>query len=173
MRKLKVVTGYVPIMGHPGTPAEYGALGERLRELKAPVQPFYGAITSCWLYKLIEVLPFSPIWAVAENPQKNTLAFHCVQHQKFDWLYQASRMDDEADTFVWLDYGIMHVSGVTPAVINNFLERVKKNDTAIPGCWPIGPIDDDTPCWRFCGGLMVVDRRDVQPLKNLVQVITM
>ena len=171
--KVKVVTGYIPIAGHPRTPAEYGALGEQLRDLKAPVQPFYGVVTSCWLYDLIRTLPFEPIWAVADNPQKNTLAYHCVQHQKFQWLYDAMKMDNDSDVFVWLDYGICHVPGVTPGVINAFLDRVKRNDTAIPGCWPVGNVDDSFPCWRFCGGLMVVDRRDVQPLKNMLKAITM
>lgn len=173
MQKIKIVTGYVPIAGHPRTPKEYGEFGEKLKELKAPVQPFYGVVTSCWLYDLIRALPFEPVWSVADNPQKNTLAYHCVQHQKFDWLYQASKLDDEADTFVWLDYGITHVPGVTPAVINTFLDRVKKRDMAIPGCWPIGEIDDSKPCWRFCGGLMVVPRKHIQPLKNLIQAIVM
>lgn len=173
MVSLKVVTGYVPITNHPRTPEEYGRLGEKLRQLKAPVQPFYGNVTSCWLYQLIDKLPFTPQWAVSDNPKKNTLAYHCVNHQKFDWLYQASRLDTEADTFVWLDYGIMHVPGVTPAVINDFLDHVRKGDLAIPGCWPVGQIDDAHPCWRFCGGLMVVPREYVQPLKNLIQAIVM
>src|ERR1700684_2568495 len=130
MIKLKVVTGYIPIAGHPRSVAEYGAAGEQLRELKAPVHPFYGVVTSTWLYKLIEALPFQPVWAVADNPQKNTLAFHCTQYEKFNWLYQASQMDQDADTFIWIDYGIIgHVPGVTPGVINAFLERVRKRVT--------------------------------------------
>jgi hypothetical protein len=173
MASLKVVTGYVPLADHPRSAQEYGALGERLRELKAPVQPFYQAVTSCWLYKMIEALPFTPQWAVADNPKKNTLAYHCVNHEKFRWLYEASRMDQEPDVFVWLDYGIMHVPGVTPSVINEFLERVRKDDLAIPGCWPVGQIDDSHPCWRFCGGLMVVPRASIQPLKNLIQAMVM
>lgn len=173
MAKVKVVTGYIPIAGHPRTPQEYGALGEQLRELKVPVQPFYSAVTATWLYNLIKALPFEPIWSVDDFPEKNTLAYHCVQHEKFNWLYQAAQMDPDPDVFVWLDYGICHVPGVTPNVINEFLDRVKKNDTAIPGCWPVGQVDDRRPCWRFCGGVMVVDRRDVQPLKNLIQAIAL
>jgi hypothetical protein len=173
MVQVKVVTGYVPIADHPRSPKEYGALGEKLRELKTPVQPFYQAVTSCWLYQMIEQLPFGPTWSVADNPQKNTLAYHCANHEKFRWLYEAARMDQEPDVFVWIDYGIMHVPGVTSAVINAMLDRVRKDDLAIPGCWPVGQIDDARPCWRFCGGLMVVPREYVQPLKNLIQAITM
>lgn len=171
--KVKVVTGYIPIAGHPRGPGEYGALGEKLRELKAPVQPFYGRETSTWLFDLINALKFAPTWSVADNPQKNTLAYHCVQHQKFQWLFDAMKMDDEADSFVWLDYGICHVPGVTPGVINAFLDSVQRGDLAVPGCWPRGDIRDDVPCWRFCGGLLVVPRALVQPLKNLIQAIAM
>lgn len=171
--KVKIVTGYIPIAGHPRTPQEYGAFGEKLKELKAPIHPFYGVVTSTWLYKLIEQLPFDPIWAVSDNPQKNTLAYHCATHQKFQWLYDASRMDDKSDVFVWMDYGLAHIPGWSPAGVNAFLDRIKKNDFAIPGCWPIGEINDDNPCWRFCGGLIVVPRKYVQDYKNLVQAITM
>lgn len=171
--KVKVVTGYIPIAGHPRSAAEYGALGEKLRELKAPVQPFYGAITSTWMYDMIKALPFGPTWSVADNPEKNTLAYHCANHQKFQWLFDATKLDNDADTFVWVDYGICHVPGVTPGVINACLEKVQKADFAIPGCWPRGDIRDDIPCWRFCGGLLVVPRTFVQPLKNLMQAIAL
>lgn len=177
MNKVKVVTGYIPIAGHPRGPAEYGALGEKLKELKAPVQPFYAAITSTWLYQMIERLPFTPVWAISDNAQKNTLPYHCVNHQKFQWLYDATRMDEDSDYFVWIDYGICHVTGIDPAVINDFLDRVKRKPRrhviAVPGCWPIGQIDDEHPCWRFCGGLMVMPRELVQPLKNLVQAMAL
>ena len=49
--KIKVVTGFVPIVGHPRTAAEYGALGEKLGELtdEFSVHPFYQKIEDCWL----------------------------------------------------------------------------------------------------------------------------
>ena len=172
--KVKIVTGYIPIAGHPRSPEEYGKLGEGLRELKAPVHPMYGSVTSTWLYKMIEAMPFEPVWSVADNPHKNTLAYHCVQHEKFNWLYQASVMDKESDVFVWLDYGILHVPGVTAAVINDAIDRIKRRPfVQIPGCWPRGDIDDSEPCWRFCGGFLVVPREFVQPLKNLLQAIVL
>ena len=174
MTNVKVVTGYIPIKDHPRSAEEYGECGEKLRDLKTPVQPFYGNVTSTWLYQMIEALPFYPTWAQADNKKKNTLAFHCVQFQKFQWLYEASRMDQDADTFMWLDYGMIgYVPGVTAAVINGCLDRIRKDDFAIPGCWPIGEINDAFPCWRFCGGLMIVPREYVQSLKNAIQAITM
>ena len=174
MTNVKVVTGYIPIKDFPRSAEEYGECGEKLRAIKAPVQPFYGNVTSTWLYQMVEALPFFPTWAVADNRKKNTLAYHCVQHQKFQWLYEASRMDQDADTFVWLDYGMIgYVPGVTAAVINECLDRIKPDDLAIPGCWPVGEINDAFPCWRFCGGFMVVPREAVQPLKNLIQAVVM
>ena len=37
---------------------------------------------------------------------------------------------------------------------------------AIPGCWDkdLAAYDDDHPCWRFCGGVMVVPRQYIGPL---------
>ena len=175
---IKVVTGYVPLADHPRSAQEYGELGEKLRELKAPVQPFYQAVTSCWLYDLIAALPFAPTWSVGDNPHKNTLPYHCVNHEKFRWLHEAAKADQDSDYFVWIDYGICHVPGVTPSVINKFLDRLEKKPRrhiiSIPGCWnKITDIDDANPCWRFCGGLMVVPREYVQPLKNLIQSIVL
>ena len=171
--KIKVVTGYIPLAEHPRSPAEYGALGEKLRELKYPVQPFYANVTSTWLYQMIDALPFAPTWSVADNGLKNTLPYHCVQHQKFQWLFDAAKMDPEPDTFVWLDYGVCHVSGVTPGVINACLDKIRRGDFAIPGCHQRADIRDDQPCWRFCGGFMVVPRSNVGPLKNLIQAMAL
>ncbi len=178
LAKVKVVTGYVPIHNHPRSAEEYGRLGENFRDLKAPVQPFYGLLGTCWMTHMIDRLPFTPKWSVADNKQKNSLAYHCVQHEKFEWLYQASRTDGDADTFVWIDYGICCVPGVTMSIINDFIDRVRKDDFAIPGCWEKasygGPaIDDKWPCWRFCGGVMVVPRQHVQNLKNLIQAVAL
>ena len=173
MVSVKVVTGYIPIAKHPRSAAEYGALGEKLRDLKHPVQPYYGNVTSTWMYQMIEHLPFYPTWSVGDNRAKNTLAYQCATHQKFQWLYDAMKADPDSDTFVWLDYGICHVPGVTAAVINDCLDRIKEGDFAIPGCWPKGEVDDTHPCWRFCGGLMVVPREYVQAWKNLIQSVSL
>ncbi len=103
---------------------------------------------------------------VGDNPQKNTLDYHCTQHQKFVWLYEAYQNTMmHPDTYVWIDYGILHVPGVTLDVVRDYLNRVQENpptDISIPGCWPpvsdhinVG-LDGEYPAWRFCGGLMAV-----------------
>jgi hypothetical protein len=159
MTKIRVVTGFVPIPKHPRPPEEYSALGIQLKALNAPLKAFYNTVEDCWLWKQVSEMPVWPTHHFADNPKKNTPAYHIVNHQKFEWLGAASLIDREADVFVWLDYGILHVPGVTIEVLNNFLSTVKKDDLAIPGCWGRDrPIDDSIPHWRFCGGLAVVPR---------------
>ena len=42
--------------------------------------------------------------------------------------------DSFADIFVWIDYGIFHVPGVTVRIIEQFLRRVENEQAiAIPG----------------------------------------
>lgn len=165
--KIRVVTGYVPIIGHPRSVSEYGALGERLAELDAGlVHPFYSKYEDCWIRKLLDGAGTNPTWSVGDNPKKNSLKYQIVTHQKFAWLAMALAMDASPDTFIWLDYGICHVPGVTPEVIKDFLDRVQFNDFAIPGCWTkddprSSGVGDMYPNWRFCGGLMVVPREQV------------
>jgi|SRR5665647_236076 len=167
---IRVVTGYVPIPGHPRTAAEYGALGEPLGLMPFPTKAFYHKVERCWLYKEVIKSGKSLTHSKGDNPKKNSMAYHIVQHQKFEWLGAASLLDMNADTFVWLDYGILHVPGVTVAVIEKFLHEVDANGNggvvSIPGCWPVNYsfYKDDNPNWRFCGGLLVVPRELVKPL---------
>lgn len=166
MANVRVVTAFVPIDGHPRKAEEYSELGKKLLAINAPLKAFYNTVADCWLAKELVNLP-PPAHSVADNPAKNTLDYHIVQHNKTMWLGAASIVDPKADVFVWIDYGIMHVPGVTPEIINSFLERVKADDFAIPGCWgPDVPLNDELPCWRFCGGLMVVPRAMLKPFFN-------
>jgi hypothetical protein len=173
-----LVTGYIPIQGHPRTAKEYGDLGENLFSGLAgdfTIHPFYETVGETWLAKLIQSLP-QPIaeglsHSTADNAAKNSLAYHCVQHQKFAWLLKAAISHPSNDVFVWMDYGIGHVPGVTPDVVNDFMAGVKQNDFAIPGCWDRAGllINDYFPCWRFCGGLMVVPRDKVHKLYKTIK----
>jgi len=164
---IAVVTAYVPIPGHPRSEAEYDALGCQLLGLNHPVLRAKGDLKHCWLYQYIQeeygmTGRFS--YSVADNPQKNSLGYHIVQAQKTEWLEIATYVD-HADVFVWLDYGIFHLPGVTTEIIDAFLDRAENEQAiAVPGCWDKGYTYDDTlPCWRFCGGVMVVPRDLVEP----------
>lgn len=175
--KVKVVTGFTPIPDHPRKLEDYGALGEQLKSALGvrPAQAFHYNMRDLWLTRFVEKLPpMKPplTWAVADNPAKNTLEYHCVQHQKVEWLSLAATMDQEADTFVWVDFGIMHLPGMNGDYLTSFLDRVKKNDFAIPGCWPKGEVQTDTPCWRFCGGLIIVPRADIPNLSLAFKAMT-
>ena len=176
---IRVVTGYVPITGHPRTAAAYGVLGEKLGLLPFPTKAFYHKVERCWLYKELRKLKTQPTHSVGDNPPKNSMAYHIVQHQKFEWLAGASLLDPTADKFVWLDYGILHVPGVTVTVIERFLHRVAADPVhdkvTIPGCWPVNYsfFKDEDPNWRFCGGTMVVPRQLVKPFALAMRAVTM
>lgn len=166
MAKITVVTGYIPIDGHPRSPQLYRDLGAQLAEAvkghAAMCMFTEDRLDDTWLLKFLAAHAPNPTHSVADNPAKNTKAYHCVQHQKFSWLRRAEEHSPGTDVFVWIDYGIMHVPGVTVKVIQDFLDRVAKADFGvirIPGCWDrqISP-SKDVPCWRFCGGVMIVPK---------------
>jgi hypothetical protein len=176
---IRIVSGYVPLPNHPRSAAEYGAYGEQLGKLSFPIKAFYHQLHNCWLWKEVRKNGKYLTHSEGDNPAKNSLAYHIVQHQKFEWLAGASLLDPTADTFVWLDYGILHQPGVTVTVIENFLRRVETDPiddvVTIPGCWPVNYsfFKDDNPNWRFCGSLFVVPRRLVKPLALEMRKITL
>jgi len=114
-------------------------------------------VRDTWLARYLHN-PANITHSIADNAAKNTMAYHCVQHQKFAWIAAA---EQEADVIIWIDYGILHVPGVTAAVIQKYLERAGDYGSAVtlPGCWPKqAAIDGRFPHWRFCGGLLAVPR---------------
>jgi hypothetical protein len=167
-----LVTGYIPIKGHPRSAKEYGELGaEMFSKLDCvggdfTIYPFYEQVQETWLWKLIQASHRNVTHSTADNPEKNSLAYHCVNHQKVGWLLKAAMRAPHVETFVWMDYGVGHVPGVTPAVVNDFMASIRPNDFAIPGCWEKGSflISDFFPCWRFCGTLMVVPKDKIMAL---------
>lgn len=174
--KVKLITGYCPISGHPRSAQEYGRLGDKFRRItKVPLKAFYSQVGTLWPMRLAWELPFKPTVSEGDNPEKNTLEYHAVNHQKTEWLLRAMLEDenDDIDTFIWIDYGICHLPDVTPELIEEFALRVGRNDFAIPGCWekPLvnAAFSDRTPCWRFCGSMMVVPRQHVLALDAAVR----
>jgi hypothetical protein len=158
-----VVSAYVPVYGHPRSEQEYDRLGQQLLAVNGRMLFAKGGLDHCWLFRHLtdNYWPDEVTYSVGDNPQKNTLAYHIVQAQKTEWLEVATYADPVADVFVWIDYGIFHIPGVTGRIIEDFLYRVQGEQAiAIPGCWKKDqhPYDDKQPCWRFCGGVMVVPR---------------
>jgi hypothetical protein len=167
---ITVVTAFVPIPGHPRSEAEYVELGNKLLDIEHHVVFARGDVQHCWLYGYLkneydlDTAHFS--YSIADNPQKNSLAYHIIQAQKTEWLEIALHADPFADVFVWIDFGIFHVPGVTKEIIDAFLDRADRESAiAIPGCWEKNkyPYNDNWPYWRFCGGVMVVPRHLVEP----------
>lgn len=162
MDRMKVVTGYIDIPGHPRGANDYRALGAQLldADLGCEVCVFDDpeqTVQGTWMNQYVHGMS-GLTHSVADNPEKNTEAYHCVQHQKFAWLSAAATLEP-ADVYVWIDYGILHVPGVTVPVIRKFLSRAGDYGQAVlmPGCWPKYPdVPTAIPCWRFCGGLISV-----------------
>lgn len=159
--KVRLVTGYVPLRDHPRTPAEYGALGEQLGGVPVPKKAFYMPVEETWLYQFLSNLQFPVSVSRGDNPAKNTVEYHCVNHQKTEWLSQAADAYPDDDVFVWVDYGIFSQPGICNQIIAEMFDRIDGKDIAIPGCRPKGIIEAAEPCWRFCGSVLVCPRDKV------------
>lgn len=157
--RTKLVTAYVPIPNHPRSPKEYGELGEQLSGVPVPKRCYYDQLPNLWMSKYVNKLPFTPRASEHDNPQKNTLAYHAVQHQKSSWLVQAADEDPEADVLVWVDYGIFRLPGVTNQAIYEFMEKLDDDAIYAPGCWQPKVVEASYPCWRFCGSVLAVPRK--------------
>ena len=145
-----VVTGYVPLPCDHRTRERYNELGGRLLDACPRSVLFRHPLEDCWLANRL---------GGVEPGGKDTVAYHCVQHQKFKWLEDAS-MAVEADTLIWIDYGILHLPGVTPEVVLDFVHRVESAEPDVivaPSGADCGA-DDRTVNWLFLGGILVVPR---------------
>lgn len=178
MTKVRLVTGFVPIPDHPRSEGEYHRLAKGFEEIGAEPLVYKTPLKYCWLQDWFDHRSdrgeHTFMVSRGDNPAKNTTAYHVVQHQKTEWLRQATFDDGDAETFIWIDYGIFHQPGVTAAVISDFLKRIRPKDFAIPGCWPVGynPNGARDPNWRFCGSVAVVPRIYVGEFNAAVKMIT-
>jgi hypothetical protein len=168
---ISVVTGFVPISDHPRSADEYYMLGQRLLDLDVPIMFSLNKIEDCWLYKYLDHSKLIITHSVADNPAKNTVAYHIVQAQKTEWLAKAAMSNPGAKVLVWIDFGIFSQPTVTGNLIRDFLARARfEQEIAIPGCWEKDrPYDDRFPHWRFCGGVMVVPRHWVVPFDDAMK----
>lgn len=176
--KIRVVTAYVEIPNHPRSPVEYGKLSKQLVSALGDFQPMVFAkdtIRNLWMTPFIErqVRKGHHIRAAqGDNPAKNSMEYHAVQHNKFEWLERALMADPEADTFVWIDIGAMALPGFDGGTLTEFLRRIRKGDLAMPGCWEKKEVTDTYPCWRFCGTLAIIPRQDVLMFNKVFKAIT-
>lgn len=156
-----LVTGYVRLDLPNRSHAEYERLGDRLLEAADAVDHhvYGGTVDGCWHWRLSEgaILPRG-------NPAKDTRAFHAVQHQKTAWVAAAADRTD-AEILVWLDYGLLHVPGVTEAAVAAFLDRAAtdapRDRVGMASIWgaPAGPVwPVPSPAWFCAGGVFTVPR---------------
>jgi hypothetical protein len=133
----------------------YLELGQRLLGIGLPTIAYHQPLDQCWLARHHEAQGVK-----VEPGGKDTLSYHCVQHEKSAWLAEASRMGGEPMRLIWLDYGILHVPGVTEDLIREFYAHVARqppNQITMPGIWPAdSAIDDSRPCWICAGGVVVM-----------------
>lgn len=172
---IKIVTGFIPLIDSPKTVEKYAELGAKLLGVGHPIALCeQDGTAECWLYKYLEFTGIKPTCSVGDNTRKNTAGYHMVQHQKTLWMVHAAYRDPVPDVFVWIDFGIFGVPGITAAVIQEFLRKAEKEQgMSAPGCWAKGPIDDKNPCWRFCGGVLVCHRRYLFELDMAVRMEAM
>lgn len=169
--RTRLVTGYVPIPNHPRTAAEYGELGEKLSGVPVRKKAFYMRVEDTWMAKYVSKLPYTPKPSQYDNLEKNTLAYHYVNHQKTSWLVQAADEYPDDDVLVWVDYGIFRLPGVTNQAIYEFMEKLDDKAIYAPGCWNAPQaIESAFPCWRFCGSVLAVPRKCVDQLDYACRV---
>lgn len=153
------ITAFIPIPGHPRSQVEYEYFGEQLRDTGIPLLRMDGSLEQCWLWRYLKDKEYT--WSTADNPAKNTIAYHCVMAQKSEILAIASELPHNADVLAWIDFGIFHIPGITAEIIREFMARAEDEQAiAIPGCWDRNyEYDDRFPMWRWCGGLIVMPRK--------------
>lgn len=176
-----LVSGFVPIEGHPRTTEEYEELFNKLTEvtklIDQPIYFFQHSIDSCWLFQYLQWSKLSPTHSVADNPKKNTLAYHIVNHQKLRWMCAAAEAKPHVDTLAWIDAGILSVPGVAIEDIAYAVNAAKNEKTiVIPGCWgrPEAKLSPDSQVnWRFCGGFFVCPRTYLADFETAFRAETM
>jgi hypothetical protein len=175
---IRVVTGFVPIPDHPRSAAEYARLAENLRQIRAaPLTTFEATIDQCWLHA--PARQARATHAEGDNPLKNTLAYHVVQHQKTEWLRIAAEMFPDDPVFVWIDNGMFSQPGHSVPLIDAFLDRARhERAISAPGCWDTRTAaaygtEENYPSWRFCGSVLVAHRDHVKTFADAVRAVTL
>jgi len=157
-----VVTGYVPLPCTHRSREQYEQLGGRLLDVCPRAVFFRRPLAETWLAKRL---------GGVEPGGKDTAAYHCVQHEKFQWLEDAAAAVD-AETLVWIDCGILHLSGMTESVVSGFLDRVEQSppDRIVSPSAGAEYEGKGGPDWMFLGGVLVLPRRFAALLNQLCQV---
>lgn len=148
-----VVTGYVPLPCTHRSQDDYRSFGCRLQAVcDVPTVTFTASLESCWMYRDL-------VWRGydVQRGGKDTLAYFCVQHEKTQWLAAAERALPDSP-LIWIDYGILHLPGVTAKHVEQLVAAVRANPPKVitsPSCGQQELIDGVIN-WTFCGGVLIV-----------------
>lgn len=169
-----VVTGYVRLDNENRNHERYTELGTRLLGIGLPTVAFldpaaivrarpeflrlHASLDSCWYWQASDgtVLP-------GGNPKKDTRSFLAVQHQKSAWVADAARWTD-AEMLVWIDFGLLHVPGITEEAIQAFVARAAnapRDRISMASIWgpPGHRVAPFKVAWHCAGGVVAVPRR--------------
>ena len=160
--RARLVTGYVRLDLPNRSHEEYVRLGERLLHAAgksgSDVDTHHGTVEECWHWAISDGARLPP-----GNPEKDTREFHAVMHQKTA-LVAASASRTDAEILVWMDYGLLHVPGITEDKVIAFLQRAAReaprDRVGMAAIWgdppaPPGPL---RVAWHCAGGVFTVPR---------------
>lgn len=157
-----LVTGYVRLDLPNRSHDEYQRLGGQLVGAAESggheVQAIRGTVENCWHWHLSNGAELP-----AGNPGKDTREFHAVQHQKTAWVAESANHTG-AEIIVWMDYGLLHVPGVTADMVPAFLERAAasapRDRIGMASIWgaPRRIPDWRSVEWWCAGGVFTVPR---------------
>lgn len=166
MSKVLAVTGYVPLPILNVSESKYRELGSQLLAACPDHVAFdYDPLDKCWAHRFVKsMMPHhaSPSLPADRFPDEWTaLSSSIVNLNKTWWLCRAQKMEPHYDFYVWIDYGILKQTGMTPGVISDFLAAVATKGTKDAIVAP-GLVDKGEPMsWsahhtRFCGSVLIV-----------------
>jgi hypothetical protein len=174
-----IITGYIPLCNNYRSNDEYIRIGQQFLNCGLPIIAFiedsvnielgkqvikYSSnLNSCWLTPYCNNKKLPP----TDNPTKDTAQYHSIQFQKTKWISQASKLHD-SQLYIWIDFGILHVPGVTIDIIKEFYKNVclsdyngKLNKITMASIWKLTKnsiIDFLKPNWYLAGGTFIVPR---------------
>lgn len=174
MKKVCLVTAFVPLPVSHLTESQYKDLGAKLKRAASAhtVASFEeDQLEQCWLHQVVpDILKYPPAAPVPGDrfatPEINVMS-HVIQHNRTTWAIRAEQLHPDADVFVWADYGVIKQGGhtarpVMEPMISKFLDKVAVydgDDIPYPGIDRYAKIDPFGNNWRFCGSLHIWPKR--------------
>lgn len=163
-----VVSAYIPLLVRHLSESQYRELGSRLIDAARPYtfELFEHPLEECWLAKE-EGLPMVtavPVPADRYASAKDNVESHIIQHNRTEWALRAAAKHPNAQTIVWLDYGVLKQGAwlnnqVAPGHVRTFLDRVAAypfdRTMPFPGIEGAKPVEPHGNNWRFVGSTHV------------------